>query len=46
MLKISAVYLDKQKSFIPGKYMSFGEQVSISKQPALFIDECKEVHVH
>ena len=38
MLKIPAVYLDKQKSFIPGKYMSFGEQVSISKQPALFID--------
>ena len=40
MLKISPVYLDQQKSFIPEKNMSWAKigQFTISKQPALFID--------
>ena len=40
MLKISAVYLDKQKSLIPKKNIFKGksEQAPKSKQPALFTD--------
>ena len=36
MLKVSAFYLEEQKSFIPKKI--FFRPLSISKQKALFID--------